>query len=181
MEYTSHCATVQNMRYGFFLLFPLTLAAFNGMARAELAPMQETIGTGSAVEGDLISVNGTMVKLWGIDAPEDGQQCRSKYGKKYDCFTRSRDELSALIGTQQITCHIRDKDSKGQKVGTCGVNGLDLGALMVRRGWALSYYNLSPHYAKLEGFAQAEKRGLWRGQVQAPWIWRSVNEKFNVR
>jgi endonuclease YncB( thermonuclease family) len=181
MEYTSHCATVQNMRYGFLLLSLLTLAALDGKARAELAPMEQTIGTGTAVEGDIVSVNGTIVKLWGIDAPEDGQQCRAKSGKKYDCFTRSRDELAALVGTQQMTCHIRDKDSKGQKVGTCGVNGLDLGALMVRRGWALSYYNLSPHYAKLEGWAQAEKRGLWRGQVQAPWIWRSQNEKFNVR
>jgi endonuclease YncB( thermonuclease family) len=181
MEYATHCVILQNMINIISTLTLFLLVFFAAQAHAELAPMEQTIGTGTAVEGDIVSVNGTIVKLWGIDAPDDGQHCRAKSGKKYDCFTRSRDELTALVGTQQITCHIRDKDSKGQKVGTCGVNGLDLGALMVRRGWALSYYNLSPHYAKLEGWAQAEKRGLWRGQVQAPWIWRSQNEKFNVR
>lgn len=131
------------------------------------------IGTGMAVEGDVVSVNGSAVKLWGIDAPDAGQTCQTKANQPYDCFNRAKDELSRLIGQNQVTCYERGTDRNGQSVGTCAVNGLDLAALMVRNGWALAYHELSPQYANLEAYAQARTRGLWTGRVEPPWRYRS--------
>lgn len=136
-----------------------------------------TSGTGTAVEGDVVSVNGNAVKLWGIDAPDRGQTCQSAQGRTYDCFEASRKMLETYVGSQSLDCYIRGKDSHGQQIGTCGIggpSGLDLAALMVRDGWALSFHGLSLHYAELEAKAQAKRRGLWAGRVEAPWSWRST-------
>lgn len=137
------------------------------------APLPTTIGSGMALEGDLISVNGSAVKLWGIDAPDAGQTCQTRSNQPYDCFNESKNVLSNIIGQNQVTCYIRGKDRNGQSVGTCAVNDLDLAALMVRDGWALAYADLSPQYVDLEGVAQARNRGLWSGRVEPPWRWRS--------
>ncbi len=133
-----------------------------------------TSGSGAAVEGDVVSVNGGAVKLWGIDAPDVGQTCTDRRGRSYDCFEASKKALSRYIGQNQIECHIRGKDSHGQQIGTCGVKGMDLAALMTRDGWALAFQGLSFQYTRLEGEAQAHRRGLWSGRVEPPWIWRSL-------
>jgi endonuclease YncB( thermonuclease family) len=125
------------------------------------------------VEGDSVSVNGQIVKLWGIDAPDLKQTCTTRQGQSYDCFTPAKNMLAGFIGQNQVTCYIRGQDRHGQKVGTCAVGDLDLAALMVRAGWALAYFDLSPQYIELEADAQARKRGLWAGKLEPPWSWRS--------
>ncbi len=137
------------------------------------ASLPTTIGTGVAVEGDVISVNGTVVRLWGIDAPDNGQTCTNRVGQSYNCFEKAKAALNQLIGQNQITCYVRGQDFHGQKLGTCAVGGLDLAALVVRAGWAMSFASLSPQYSLMEGVAQAAKRGMWAGRAQAPWLWRS--------
>lgn len=156
--------------------FLLTVFLFPALAWAGAAgppSLPTTSGSGAAIEGDVVSVNGNAVKLWGIDAPDAGQTCRDRAGRTYDCFEAARKALAGYIGQNQITCHIRGQDSHGQQIGTCGVNGLDLAALMARDGWALAFQGLSFHYTRLEGEAQARRRGLWAGRVEPPWTWRS--------
>ncbi len=148
------------------VLFPFCLQA------AE-PPFPTVVGSGTAVEGDVLSLNGQVVKLWGVDAPDLGQTCRDKRGQDYDCATQAKNMLQQLVGQNQIICYIRGKDSHGQQVGTCGINDLDLAALQVRSGWAMAYQDLSPQYVELEALAQSRFRGLWSGTAEAPWQWRS--------
>lgn len=158
------------------LILLWAMPGFAQMASPPAAPgssLVTTSGSGMALEGDLVSVNGSVVRLWGIDAPEVGQTCETLRHKSYDCFTISKNALANIIGKNQITCYIRGSDVKGQQVGTCAVQELDLAALMVRAGWALSFHSLSPQYARLEGEAQAAKRGLWNGFAETPWSWRT--------
>lgn len=158
------------------LLFLLSFLALPAWAQTS-STLPTVIGSGTAVEGDSVSVNGQVVKLWGIDAPEVGQTCKNKFKQSYDCFTPSKNMLQGLIGQNQITCYIRGSDRHGQQIGTCAVNNLDLAALMVRAGWALAYFNLTPQYVALEGDAQAASKGLWAGYADPPWVWRSKNKK----
>lgn len=157
----------------------LMFAALGVRAQTAAAPtavqpqLPTTIGTGIAVEGDILSVNGAVVRLWGIDAPEKGQTCKNYYGQSYNCFETAKAMLTQLIGQNQITCYIRGQDHNGQKLGTCAVGGLDLAAMMVRAGWAMSFASLSPQYNAMEGVAQAAKRGMWNGTALAPWLWRN--------
>lgn len=159
----------------------MILPAKTALATDQGAPFPTSIGAGTAVEGDLVSINGNAVKLWGIDAPDLGQMCISKFGQSYDCAAASKNVLAGHIGQKQITCYIRGKNSHGQQIGTCGIDGLDLGALMIRDGYAMSFRGLNVHYDKLQAYAQANKRGLWDGRFKAPWIWRSEQTRKQRR
>ena len=43
---------------------------------------------------------------------------------------------------------------------------------MVAEGWAFAYRKYSLSYVVEEMGAKAAKRGIWRGEVVAPWEWR---------
>ena len=57
-------------------------------------------------------------------------------------------------------------------VAVCWLNDEDLGAWLVRSGWARAYpLSISP-YTLAEKEAQAALRGIWRGDFLDPWDWR---------
>lgn len=130
-------------------------------------------GRAIAVEGDLLSVNGTPVRIMGIDAPDPGQKCKTRYGQEYDCFAIATGVLRALVGDDPVECTVADKDRNGQNEGECRVRGFDLGSAMVARGWAFAYRSLTETYAQSEAYAQSHRFGMWAGHVERPWQWRS--------
>lgn len=133
------------------------------------------------MEGDLLSLNGTPVRLMGIDAPDQGQKCKNRYGHELDCFRIATAVLASLVKDEEVSCTIAEKDRFGQRMGECRVRGVDLGAAMVSRGWAFSYSSLSPAYASGEAFAQSRRLGLWSGKVEKPWQWRSRQQREKAR
>lgn len=161
------------------LAFLFALITSSALASSE--PPPTTIGSGMAVEGDVLSVNGAIVRLWGVDAPDVGQTCKTRRSKEYDCFTFSKNALNNIVREKQIICYIKGQDRNGQKIGICAVNGYDVAALMVRAGWALSYDGLSTQYASLMGNAQAKERGLWGGRVEPPWQWRTRKQAEDAK
>jgi len=138
-------------------------------------------GEGRALEGDLLSVAGTQVRLMGIDAPDPGQMCRNRYGHELDCFTIARDVLANLIKDQEVECTVADEDRRRQKQGECRVRGIDLGGAMVARGWAFQYWGLTSAYQTAESYAQSKRMGLWAGRVEKPWEWRSRRLREQAR
>lgn len=133
------------------------------------------------MEGDLLSLNGTSVRLMGIDAPDRGQKCKNRYGHELDCFRIATAVLESMVKDEEVACTIAEMDRFGQKMGECRVRGVDLGAAMVSRGWAFSYSSLSPAYASGETFAQSRRLGLWSGKVEKPWQWRSRQQREKAR
>ena len=57
----------------------------------------------------------------------------------------------------------------------CYYRGIDIGAAMVRAGWALAYRRYAKDYIADEQEAKAAKRGLWAGTFQTPEAWRRAN------
>lgn len=157
--------------------------AQRGTTKGKVAstPNELLKGRAIAVEGDLLSLNGTSVRLMGIDAPDQGQKCKNRYGHELDCFRIATAVLQSLVKDEEVSCTIAEKDRTGQKMGECRVRGVDLGAAMVSRGWAFSYSSLSPAYASGEAFAQSRHLGLWSGKVEKPWQWRSRQQREKAR
>lgn len=157
--------------------------AQRGTTKGKVAstPNEALKGRAVAVEGDLLTVNGTPVRLMGIDAPDPGQKCRNRYGHELDCFRIATAVLASLVKDEEVACTIAEKDRFGQKMGECRVRGVDLGAAMVARGWAFSFSSLSPAYASSEAFAQSRHLGLWAGKVEKPWQWRSRQQREKAR
>jgi endonuclease YncB( thermonuclease family) len=71
-----------------------------------------------------------------------------------------------------VICQERDRDRYGRTVATCWANGEDIGALMVRRGFAWAYVRYSADYVPQEDRAQAERLGVHAHGCVPAWDWR---------
>ncbi len=151
-----------------FLLFPMLWAS------AALAAGETVRGAGTAVEGDLLRVGGTAVRLHGIDAPDPGQTCRTPAGREYDCGDAARRVLEAILEGREVECELRvQPGADGNRVGTCRSEGKSIAGALVVRGWAFASIKLSHHYVRAQAAAQSRKAGMWAGYVEAPWNWRT--------
>ncbi len=77
-------------------------------------------------------------------------------------------------GNFHLGCQPKDQDRYGRIIAVCWLGAEDLGAWMASEGWALAYPKYSTDYVLHEGAARQGRRGLWRGEFQAPWEWRSA-------
>lgn len=120
-------------------------------------------------DGDGLRLGSERVRLWGIDAPELGQACK-RAGVRYDCGAAAKDMLEALTGGGQVECEKIDRDRYGRTVARCFADGLELGAEMVRQGWAVDFERYSKGaYARQQEEARTAGRGLWSGEFAMPW------------
>ncbi len=161
------------IRAGAVLAVLVAIVPLAGAAQAPPGPAGAITGIGIPMSGDELTVGGTLIRLEGIDAPEPGQMCRNRYGRPFDCDRIATRVLESLISGRTVTCRPVDTDRTGQLIGVCRVAGVDLGAAMVARGWAFAWRSLSHSYAAAEVYAQRRRFGLWAGQVEKPWQYRS--------
>ncbi len=149
--------------------------ALVAVALAGLAVMPakaETVtGTARVEEGDRMSVNGVDIRLYGIDAPDEGQRCANRAGVEYDCFTLSRMALERLTEGKTVACELKAAPAE-PRLATCRVGTQDLAATMVRAGWALAYRRIAQDYVGFEARAMSHRTGMWGGRVEPPWLWR---------
>jgi endonuclease YncB( thermonuclease family) len=126
----------------------------------------------TVTDGDGFRIGGERVRLWGIDAPELDQQC-SRDRTAYPCGIDARDALGRLLDGGTPSCQRLYEDLYGRTVARCSVAGVDLGAEMVRLGWAVDFRRYSEGgYADEEARARAARRGLWAGEFDIPAQWR---------
>lgn len=142
-----------------------------GPAQAE----SSLAGRASVRDGDTLEIHGKKIRLHGIDAPEAGQTCQRADGTAWRCGRDAAFALADHIGSRPVRCETRDMDRYGRFVARCEQNGEDIGAWMVRSGWAVAYRQYSQDYAPEEREARAARRGLWRGHFELPWDWRQRN------
>lgn len=128
-------------------------------------------GAARVIDGDTLEIGGTRVRLHGIDAPESAQRCRAD-GRSWPCGREATRALAGHIGGRPVACDERDRDRYGRTVGVCRVEGEDVNAWMAAQGWAFAYRKYSTSYVGEETAAKAGRRGIWRGEVVAPWAWR---------
>jgi endonuclease YncB( thermonuclease family) len=152
---------------------PAQRAAGGSGGKSVNIPNFKISGKAVVVEGDLLSVDAKPIRLMGIDAPDPGQKCKTKYDKEFDCFAIAVAVLRNLVEDADVECVVGDKDRNGMNQGECKVRGVDLGSAMVSRGWAFAYRSLSGAYASSEAYAQTHRFGMWAGKVEKPWAWRS--------
>lgn len=128
-------------------------------------------GAATVVDGDTLEIDGATVDLFAIDAPELGQFCRSD-SMTWACGLQAAELLLSLIEGAETRCEDFGRARDGTMIGKCSVNGLDLGAEMVTRGFAVAEHETSGYYLPNQREARGTGRGIFGGVFVPPAEWR---------
>lgn len=154
----------------FSVLFMISAAA------AQASPSQPIYGIARSGDGDSLEVNGRRLRLFGIDAPEFDQTC-TRGGAQWACGTKAADQLSRLVTGREVRCVPTGVDQYQRVLARCTVNGTDVNAAMVERGYAIAFRKYSHDYVAAEAVAKAAKRGIWAGTFATPSSVRAEGHK----
>ena len=151
---------------------PTTTAVLVALLLAGSALAGDITGAARPIDGDTIEVAGQRIRLAAIDAPERSQTCTGVGGETYECGRDAAATLAAMIRDQLVTCVPQSRDRYGRTVATCSTAAGDIGAAMVRAGWAVAYRRYGHQYVGDEEAARVERRGMWSGRFTEPEQWR---------
>ena len=133
------------------------------------------IGKVTVTDGDTIRKGDLTIRLHGIDAPEYKQKCKNSKDQFYACGIKSSDFLKSIINKNDVYCKGENTDRYGRLIAVCFVNNINLNSTMVEDGWAIAYRYYSNDYITEEERAKKNKRGIWQGFFDDPYIWRKNN------
>lgn len=128
-------------------------------------------GPARALDGDRLQMGETVVRLWGIDAPELEQSC-VRAGAFWPCGRKAYDHLAAFLDGQIVTCRVMPESLPSRTVGKCAVHGLDVAAELATRGFAMVPPNGTQYYIPNRNEGRTRGAGLWSGVYINPWEWR---------
>ena len=128
----------------------LALAAFFALAaplgRADEANhVSAPISAVRVIDGDTLAVNGRVIRLSGIDAPEIGQTCDHN-GHPWSCGMTAALDLRKSLTMSRLSglyCRIERKARYWEEA-TCSVSDWDLAESLLRQGAADRYRWSSP-------------------------------------
>ncbi|MGG5819758.1 thermonuclease family protein [Falsiroseomonas sp. HW251] len=143
-----------------------------------LSPAREPSlsGFARAVDGDTLAIGARRIRLAGIDAPESAQICE-RDGSAWPCGALAAQALAGMVQGRVVTCSQSGEDRYGRALARCEAAGEDLGAAMVRLGWAVAYARYSWRYIPQEWQARWRGVGLWAGRFETPEDWRRAHSR----
>jgi endonuclease YncB( thermonuclease family) len=146
-----------------------------GLSLAKLNPFSGTAveGAASAVSGDVLRIQGQLVRLVGIEAPDREQRCGTAVpakgqGKRWACGEAAAEMLARTVRGKTVKCSLSGKDDLGRARGTCMIESQIIAAELVRVGLAFSDGGLLSGFGSLEKEARKQKIGIWRGDADRP-------------
>ena len=152
------------------------LAAF-GLSPPPAAAVEARIsGAIVVIDGDTIDVNGTRIRLFGIDAPEGDQTCTTTRGKVALCGDWVSGQVRETYQGRQASCRRVDTDRYGRTVARCAVSGVDMGQDLVAKGLAFAYARYSADYVAVEAAAIRNARGIHAYQLIRPAAFRAAKK-----
>lgn len=114
-------------RVGSDKLFSLFLAGTLLIACQTSEAME---GRATAKDGDGVVIGGVEVRMQGVAAPEDNGFRVDRGGPEATAA------LASLIDGENVRCELDGTQARGRPVGICYLDGQDLGAIMIRSGFA---------------------------------------------
>jgi len=143
------------------------LAALALSAEVACVPQERISGRAEVTDGDSLEIGSTRLRLYGVDALEGRQSC-TRDGRAWACGNEAARKLRSLIGDRTVSCTKRDVDDYERIVAVCRSGAADLGAEMVRAGFATAYRRYSSDYVDEENEARTARRGIWAGEFASP-------------
>lgn len=110
----------------------------------------------AVIGGDTLRLDGQVVRLLGVEAPDRGDRCVGGL----DCGGAATTALAGLVRGRRVECALDGHDAAGRPYAACEANGTDLSRAIVASGWARAKPG-APDLADLELRAREQRTGLW--------------------
>ena len=170
-------ATLAGLSVALLLCFG-QVSARESTSRAETAPAPSSfrgvVAVTGVADGDTlyadIEGHSIRIRLAQIDAPEKAQA----FGR------RSGQSLRELVWKRQVTLSWKSLDRYGRPIAQVSIDGMDVNAEQVKRGyaWVFRRYSNDPTLLALEAQAKSAGLGLWADPHPiAPWDWRAARRE----
>lgn len=130
-------------------------------------------GPARVIDGDTIDIQGSRVRLFGIDAPESAQRCKDARNAEWACGRSATHALENLTAGQPVTCRGESHDEYGRLLGVCTTPNSEINAFLVRQGLAWAFVKYSDAYVTVEAEAKTARRGVFAARNEPPWVFRS--------
>jgi endonuclease YncB( thermonuclease family) len=158
-------------------LLVLILAALFASQRGTFSS-QNSAERLSVIDGDTLQVDGAIVQLYGIDAPELGQLCESD-NRLWPCGVDAALALSKLVSLNRSSLRCapwsgqdRAGPEPARSLQVCQVGNEVLAVLMLDSGNGLALPQAFPDYVDAERQARDAALGMWHSDFVVPWEWR---------
>jgi endonuclease YncB( thermonuclease family) len=156
------------------------LRSADGIAVAELSPdaparvtvSSELTGRAIAITGDLMRVDGALVRIGGVEAPESRQPCYRANGRRWNCASAAKSGLARVVRGRRVSCTPSGEESGGYVVADCRIGTTDVATALVQGGYVFAVRSLFSSLGSAEDAARAAKKGIWQGEIQRPQEWR---------
>jgi endonuclease YncB( thermonuclease family) len=135
-------------------------------------PIIEARGA-QAMTGDTLRLDGRVVRLSGIEAPDRQQLCARGAAKRWRCGETAQSALERAARGKTVRCVVASTDATSRSLATCTVDGRDLAAELLKEGHVFSTSGFFGSYASLESEAKKAKVGLWAGDAERPADYRT--------
>lgn len=107
------------------------------------------------------------IRIWGVDSPEK----RQKFGPQAAEF------LASLIWDKPLTLLVKNKDQYGRSIAQVFHEGVDIGLVMTRYGFAWHYVAVTKDKKLAQAQVEAKKQrlGIWSDvNPTPPWVFRKA-------
>ncbi len=139
------------------------------------AEAREMRGPVEVVDGDTLKMDGKIIHLFGVDAPEIKQQCRI-YGVAWPCGERAGVILSRLIAKKPVRCDIvstnKTTEDAPLQAHCYNYENVNLNSAIIGAGMAVPVLKQTRRYVTAGYSAQIQRLGLWSGRFIPPALWR---------
>lgn len=140
-------------------------AVITGLLLAGLAPAHGVSSYAIVQDDATLRIDGRTYRLDGIHVPATEQSCR-EFERPMKCASRAALALDFKIGANFVRCEPRGPREGGVANAYCTVNGEDLAAYLLERGWALALPEAPFEYQALEKIARSRGLGVWGFAVE---------------
>ncbi len=111
-------------------------------------------------------IDGTMVRLYGVAAPDLKRECRIGGTEMWRCGLTSASSMLQAVKGRQIECRGNSTDKEGRLVAICFLAGRSINQFMVEMDWAAADRTATSMFNEFEQQARDARRGLWSSDYQ---------------
>jgi endonuclease YncB( thermonuclease family) len=172
--------TVNGMRDSCARCLLIALACLVG-ATSQASDRHWIQGTVDVRATHIWQVDGSLLRLNGVDAPVRNQKCFDAADELYNCAVKMRNQAEERWQGEPVSCSVIGANGRHDEppAATCYTGSQNINAAMVASGLGIADRSETMRYVRYERHARTNELNLWSGRFMAPRIWRGGTSQNN--